>query len=377
MTQKWCTPVSLALPPPPYCSGGVNGSGLSWASARLVHEDDVHCIADTVCQPDNSGSAVLQCYYPPRAAIASGASASPTPTCAPQFYICSVGVPSQILDVALGTACYNGAIVHANDVVCRNPSYRPPPCNCGVGGRLTCAGLSSAQVAVDPAVSGPLAAVLAACASGNCSAASTVWSATLRPGEVTAADVAFSNVTDPTVILLPPPSEATGRRALPDVASSSGNRRRVGGGLRRRASDRPALDPAELITFSEPVNGGLPLPLTINPNHVANAVAAAAATAASANAGCGRQQLQCRRHLAWAADIAAKSLYTPPTAPVVRVCVWPSLAISAPLLLLYILYLPPPLVRIYLPSPLPCCRLISLSLHKPQRRGGWALGWRR
>ena len=64
-------------------------SALSYASALLVHENDVHCLPrDTVtCGP--ADQAILQCFFP----ASWNATLKP---CASQFYTCSAGVPSQV-----------------------------------------------------------------------------------------------------------------------------------------------------------------------------------------------------------------------------------------------------------------------------------------
>ncbi len=67
---------------------GFTGS-LSYASALLVHVDDVHCLPreTVVCGPADQD--VLQCFYRP------GWNQTTKP-CGNQFYTCSAGVPSQV-----------------------------------------------------------------------------------------------------------------------------------------------------------------------------------------------------------------------------------------------------------------------------------------
>lgn len=290
-TRCYSTTATGALDP------NATSAALAYGSAVLVHENDVHCLTGTPCDPEGGPAPVLRCYYPPAVA---GASPTPRPACASSYYLCAVGVPSQILDVALGTACLNGTIVHANDPGCRRSgatgSIAALEAACGVRGSLRVGGLSASDVLHDPTVSGALAAVLAACATGNCSEAVTTGSATAAAAGVpTAADCSFANVTDPSV------KEAAA------AAGGGGGRRslaggRAGGRLRGRGAPAEPEDP--LLTFSEPLRGGgLPQPLSIDPRLASS----------------GRSP----RFLSWIADSAASAYYTPPGPPTPSVPVIP------------------------------------------------------
>ena len=120
----------------------------SSAGALLVHEDDLHCLprGSVVCGP--SDAVAIKCYAPD--AIAAGT----TPGCTSKFYACAAGVPSQVLDVALGTACYNGSIVLSSNPVCAprpnatgvGNSVNASSCQCGVTLQLSMAGVPADMV---------------------------------------------------------------------------------------------------------------------------------------------------------------------------------------------------------------------------------------
>ena len=101
----------------------------------------------------------------------------------------SLSLPLQLLDAALGTVCYNGFLIHANDPVCRGPdagAFVPAEVS------VTLMGVSAAAVSGDALTAGPLAAVFARCAAGDC--AGPTLGATVR-----VADIVIANVTDPSM----------------------------------------------------------------------------------------------------------------------------------------------------------------------------------
>jgi hypothetical protein len=72
----------------------------------LTHENDVRCFDPPLCNFGDPNEVV--CYQPP----------GQNNTCTQQLYNCGGdGEPLQLLSVALGTACYRGYLIRANDPV--------------------------------------------------------------------------------------------------------------------------------------------------------------------------------------------------------------------------------------------------------------------
>ena len=175
---------------------------------------------------------------------------------------CSLFLWSQVLDVALGTACSPslGAIVHANDPSCRSRLPPPPaPCSCGVSCSFAISGMSVSALQSDPSVSGAVAYAIAQCASGNC-AAGTAADVSISPS-VTAADVTIANATDPSVPFEGGSGGGSLRRSL-----------RVGLGelsLEKPASQRRLRKSSGGegggLSFTRPGGSGLAQPVSINP----------------------------------------------------------------------------------------------------------------
>jgi len=141
-----------------------------WGSGGyLIHENDLRCV-----QPGQwcaANETAVKCYD-------SATGNSTATACTSAFYHCRHGQPFFIQDVAQGTQCYAGGIVHSNDPVCRPvaPSPVPSPNAADLIGapavvlfQLRIAGLS-ADSALSPSGAGELRAVIATALGGNTTA---------------------------------------------------------------------------------------------------------------------------------------------------------------------------------------------------------------
>ncbi|RYY36294.1 hypothetical protein EON62_01845 [archaeon] len=75
----------------------------------LVHENDLRCEnTNNWCA---AGETSVRCHV------------QENETCSDQFYHCNAGQPYFLQNVALGTKCFNGTLVHAHDAVCTRGDY--------------------------------------------------------------------------------------------------------------------------------------------------------------------------------------------------------------------------------------------------------------
>ena len=102
-----------------------SASALTYASAVLVHENDVHCLPNTPCDPDGAAPAVLHCYFPPPSSgslpFNTSSLCGKTIEIHNLFCLCSYSDPYCALVTLILTPCFLGFSFELLSVLCWRP----------------------------------------------------------------------------------------------------------------------------------------------------------------------------------------------------------------------------------------------------------------